>query len=332
MNLLITGATGFLGSRLIEYFADVKDITNIVGTGRKFSFNNKSEAPNVTYKLGDLADPGFVQSLFDFKPEIVVNCASRSSPWGKFEDFYRSNCLTQQNLIQQSQKTGVQRFIYISTPSIYFNFKDRMGIKELAPLPKIPCNHYAKTKLEAENMLATSELCYITLRPRALVGRGDTVIMPRLIRSHKAGRLKIFGNGKNVVDLTPVSNMVDAVHLAILADDKYCGEDYNISNGAPVLLWDEINSVLKKIGLSPITQKVNSSLLTWMAKFMESKSRIFHPEKEPILTAYSVGVLSKSFIFDITKAKNDLKYIPKQSTSEAIDEFVDWYLKNQNEN
>jgi nucleoside-diphosphate-sugar epimerase len=65
---------------------------------------------------------------------------------------------------------------------------------------------------------------------------------------------------------------------------------------------------------------------------MEISASFLFKEKEPALTKYSVGVLSKNFTLDISKAKELLNYKPIISTNESINEFVDWYNnKNKNE-
>ena len=329
MRILITGATGFLGSRLTEAFSKNNTFTNIIATGRTLSPDRMIKKSHVQYLLGDLTDVVFVEKLFKQPIDYVVNCASLSSPWGSYESFFQANCITQKNIVQASQQAKIKRFIYISTPSIYFDFQDKIGIKESDPLPPQMINHYAATKLEAENFLRKSGLNYIILRPRALVGRGDTVIMPRLIRSHKEGRLKIMGSGKNQADLTPVSNMIHAIEQAITTSEKNCNEAYNISNGKPVNLWDSINEVLDLIGYKKVFRKIPFNLLYGLAYFLEWKNKLLNLQKEPVLTKYSVGVLAKSFTFDISKAKEKLNYRPQQSTREAIEEFAEWYLERE---
>lgn len=325
MNALITGATGFLGSRIVERLVENTSIHRIIATGRKFSSDNRVVHKKVTYILGDLEEPSFVQQLFAHNIHVVINCASLSSPWGSKELFLKANITTQKNLLYECQKAQVQRFIYISSPSIYFDFKDALNINEETPLPKRMVNQYAQTKHQAEKLLIKSSLPYVILRPRALIGRGDTVIMPRLIRSYQEGKLRIIGNGKNRVDLTSVSNMTEAVNLAIFTSNY--NETYNISNGEPVNLWHSINHVLKAIDLPPVEKKMPYSILYLVALLMEFRSKFFSG-KEPTLTRYSVGVLAKSFTFDIQKAKNKLMYHPLQSTKEAIEEFAKWY-KNE---
>lgn len=329
INLLVTGATGFLGSRLIEHLVEVDQAYNIIATGRKFTLNNKVLSNSVNYFLGDLSDSSFVQSLFKNDIDVVINCASLSAPWGTKDAFYLANITTQKNLIDESLKFHINRFIYISSPSIYFNFKNSLGIKEEDPLPKKMVNNYARTKYQAELLLKKSGLSYVILRPRALIGRGDTVIMPRLIRSHMEGRLKIMGTGNNQVDLTSVSNMTEAIRLAI--ETSNYNEAYNISNGEPINLWDSINEILLAIGLNGIESKLSYPFLYSVATAMELQAKLLKSKSEPILTRYSVGVLAKSFTFNISKAQEKLNYHPKQTTSAAIAEFAKWYKEMKND-
>lgn len=322
-NVLVTGATGFLGSRLVEHLAGFGGQYKILATGRKFSHPNKVDDKNVVYSLGDLSDKLFVKSLFENKIDIVINCASLAAPWGSRKLFEIANVNTQKNLIHSSCESSIERFVYISTPSIYFNNEDSFNITEDSPISKNRFGHYARTKFQAEQLLKESKLKHIILRPRALVGRGDTVIMPRLVRASKDGRLRIIGSGNNIVNLTSVGNMVEAIRLAM--HSPYLDEDYNISNGEVVLLWDAINLILEHIGEPIVKKRIPYWLAHKIASFMELKAKISNSKQEPSLTKFGVKVLAKSLTFDISKAKNKLGYKVLQTNTEALEEFASWY-------
>jgi len=323
MNILLTGATGFLGFRTLERLVQLSEVKSIVASGRVLRDSRKIIHPKVNYILGDLADEGFVNSIIK-NIEVVINTASLSSPWGSDELFYTSNVLSQKNIINASKIKGVSKIIYISSPSIYYNGEDRLLIKESEPLPKKFVNNYSKTKREAENLLQQSYLNYIIIRPRAIIGRGDTVIMPRLIKAHSEGRLRIIGSGENVVDLTSVENVVESIVLSINAPKKALNETYNITDGKPIKLWEAINVVFKGIGRKQIDKKVKFNFAYFVASILEVVSILF-TKKEPSLTKYSVGVLSKTFTLDISKAKKLLNYTPVVTTEQSIEEFINWY-------
>ena len=327
MNILLTGSTGFLGFRTLERLVKLNYVDKIIATGRSLQKSRKISHPKVKYILGDLSDKAFVNTLIK-DIDIVINTASLSSPWGSEASFYLANIQTQKNIISSSEITGVKRFIYISSPSIYYNGEDRNMVKENAPLPTKFVNHYSKSKRDAELLLENSKLDYITIRPRALIGRGDSVIMPRLIKAHSDGKLKIIGDGENRVDLTSVENVVESIVLSLMAPNKALNNAYNITDGNPVKLWKSINTVLKGIGKEQIYKTVNFKVAYFAASILELVSRCITKE-EPSLTKYSVGILSKSFTLDISKAVELLKYKPVITTEESIEEFINWYKENE---
>ena len=327
MNILLTGSTGFLGFRTLERLVKLNYVDKIIATGRSLQKYRKISHPKVKYILGDLSDKAFVNTLIK-DIDIVINTASLSSPWGSEASFYLANIQTQKNIISSSEITGVKRFIYISSPSIYYNGEDRNMVKENAPLPTKFVNHYSKSKRDAELLLENSKLDYITIRPRALIGRGDSVIMPRLIKAHSDGKLKIIGDGENRVDLTSVENVVESIVLSLMAPNKALNNAYNITDGNPVKLWKSINTVLKGIGKEQIYKTVNFRVAYFAASILELVSRCITKE-EPSLTKYSVGILSKTFTLDISKAVELLKYKPVITTEESIEEFINWYKENE---
>ena len=323
-HIVVTGATGFLGSRIVESLADNASYERVVAAGRTIEPERHIKHNKVVYQLGELTDLDYCRQIVKGCSHIV-NCASLSSPWGKYDEFYKANVLTNMNLIVACKEQKVKRFVYISTPSMYFNFEDRYNVTENEPLPEKLVNHYAETKLKAEQYLASCGMEYIALRPRAIIGRGDRVIMPRLLRAHREGRLKIIGKGINVMDLTAVSNVVRAVMLSLEAPAIHCGQVYNVTNGEPIRLWEGINYTLRALGLEEVKRKVPYPLALTVAKGVAWWAKRIGDGSEPAIVPYSVANLARSMTLDISKIKDRLGYAPGQTTYEAIDEFVSWF-------
>jgi nucleoside-diphosphate-sugar epimerase len=328
MRVLLTGATGFLGFRTLEQLVNHDQIEYIRATGRTLRTTHYVSHPKIEYVLGDLTDKNFVDQIVK-TCDVIIHAAALSSPWGSYDAFYEANVLVQKNLVNAAKAHLINRFVFVSTPSLYFELKDKLNINETENLEKNFVNAYAATKRAAEIALIQSGLKYIIIRPRALIGRGDTIILPRLIRAYDEGKLKVIGNGKNIADLTPVYNVAQALILAIFAPAVAVNQVYNISNGEPVVLWDKISDVLRRLDRTPPHTKIPFTLIKRIAQFMEWKSRITN-KKEPALTVYGVGTLAKSFSLDISKANKLLGYKPQLSTDEAIDEFINWYRINEN--
>lgn len=318
-RLVITGAAGFLGGRTAKYFAQKYTNHTVVPTSRR-------ETSLANFMQGDLCEATFCEAV-TAGAEIVVHCAALSSPYGVYDDFYQANVVATQNLLNASIKNGVKKFIFISTPSIYFDFTDRFEVKESQPLPTRIVNHYASTKLIAENnVLAMNnpDFATLALRPRAIIGAEDTVILPRVLEAYHKGKLKIVGKGNNICDFTCARNVIEAIYCAIHAPSDAFGEAYNITDGTPIKFWDALRQVLQGLGLKPPTQRVPKQLAMWVGGFLEWKARFFEEKKEPVLTRYSVGVLANSLTMDISKARQKLNYQPVMTTQDGINEYIQW--------
>lgn len=328
-QLLITGASGFLGGRTAAHFARLPQYSV-----RATSRSTKKEA-NLTqlgceFVPGDLTDATFVSQLVAGM-DTIVHCAALSSPYGVRSAFESANILATETLLQAARNAGVSKFIFISTPTVYVDLTSKFNVKESDPLPKNPVNRYAETKLQAERIVLANNsqgIQTLALRPRAIIGAEDTVIFPRVLNAYEKGKLKIVGKGDNLCDLTCVRNVIEAIHCAMYAPEHAYGEAYNITNGEPVNFWEMLNYALESLGYNRVHKKVPKALAIRVASLVESYYKLFHPHKEPTLTAYGIAVLADHFTMDISKAQTLLNYKPVMTTKEGIDEFIAWH-KNQ---
>ena len=121
MRILVTGATGFLGFRLIEKLNSLVYINDIIATGRKIKKTHFVESNKINYILGDLSDKPFVNQITK-DVDVLINCASLSSPWGSYSDYKKANIDSQNNLIDASKINKIKKIIYISSPGVYYEF------------------------------------------------------------------------------------------------------------------------------------------------------------------------------------------------------------------
>ncbi len=327
MKALVTGATGFLGGALTRRLHSIGwDVTAL---GRNASKIDQLESEGIHTLQIDLKDKSAMLAACK-NQEIVFHCAAFPSPWGNFEKFYQANVIGTRNVIRGCEEHKVKRLVYVSTPSLYFGYSSRMNVKETDELPE-PVSNYAATKILAEQELDQAfekGLATIAIRPRAIFGPGDTVIFPRLIPRLQSGRLPILGDGENVVDLTYIENVVDALLLCAESSANTLGKKYNISNGEPVKLWKLVERICAELNLPTPKRKISYPTANAIATVMELFYTLIPTHPEPPLTRVSVSMMANNTTLDITAAKNELGYQPKISVDEGFDLFMKWWKES----
>ncbi len=321
MKALITGATGFLGGKLVRRLHGMGWETTALG--RNPSALRQIEAEGIRTIRTNLEDQNAIIDACKGQ-EIVFHCGALSSPWGRAQDFYDANVVGTENVIRGCMDSNVGRLVHVSTPSIYFRFAPRLNVREDAELPE-PVNEYARTKRLAEGRMDQAHsdgLPVITIRPRAIFGPGDRSILPRLIQRLETGRMRIIGDGKNVTDLTYVENVVDALILCAESSPSTLGRKYNITNGEPVLLWPMIERVCKALNLKYPTQKIPYPIAHNLAGMLEWVYGLLPDQPEPPFTHYSVFVIAQSATLDISAARRELAYHPRVSIEDGFEEFI----------
>lgn len=332
MKIIITGATGFLGNHLVKAF--IQQGHEVISIGRNPSKGRKlQEIGSYFYQtsLENIENNKEVASIFK-NTDVIVHSAAFSSPWGKKEEFAQSNIIGTQKILELAIKYKVKRFIHISTPSLYFKFKDEINISESTPLSPPFASLYTESKYEAEKLVDAAHqkngLFTITLRPRGIFGPGDDALLPRLIKVAGSKGLPTIGNGQNIIDLTYVSNVVHAVEKSILAPELCNGQKYNITNDESIHLWTFLNELLHKLQIKPSKVKIPYFVAYYYAFILEFIHTYFI-NGEPKLTRYTVGLLSKNQTLNIEKAKIELGYTPKVSMKEATVQVLEWWKNAQ---
>lgn len=325
-KVLVTGATGFLGKYLIE------DLLNndyeVIAQGRKENvLNNIKEKYNVEILKCSLDEIKDVELNVDY----VIHAAALSTVWGKWEDFYNSNVVGTENVINFCKKNNVERLVYVSSPSVYSAKHDRLNIKEEDFDKNNKLNFYIKSKIIAENLINNIEddkLEKVIIRPRGLFGIGDTSIIPRLINANRKIGIPLFNDGKNIVDITCVENVALALRLAIESKNAV-GNTYNITNGEPREFKNILEELFEQINEPPKYLKINLNLMYGVSSIIEFIYKVFHIYKEPMITKYNICTLGYSQTLNIEKAKKDLNYISKMTLSEGIKKYAEDYKRNK---
>ena len=322
-KVLVTGGGGFLGHAIVKRLVDRGDKVRSLAR----NFYPSLVSMGVEQIQADLSDAQAVKKACE-NQDIVFHAAAKPPPWGKYEDYYRTNVVGTQNIIDGCRSCNVSRLIYTSTPSVVFDGHNMEGADESVPYPAKFNAFYPRTKALAEQRVvraAGEHLCTVALRPHQIWGPGDPHFVPRLIA--RAKKLKRIGNGKNLVDTTYIDNAAAAHILAAdrLADNHaISGKIYFISQAEPIPIWDMINAILNAAGLEPVSGTMSYRTAWLIGAVFEFVYRVFHIPAEPMMTRFLADALAKSHWFDITAAERDLGYSPIVSTQEGLLRLADW--------
>jgi len=319
--MLITGGTGMLGQALIRLYSSQYNIRFL---GRNAALGEQVATHyNATFLAVDLSDIETLKTSCQHI-DVVVHCAALSSPWGKKSDFEIANVQGTQNILLAAEKAKVKKFIHISTPSLYFDFKSQIAIKETQPLPNTFCNDYATTKAQAEQCVLNSSLTSVILRPRGIFGPQDRAIAPRLLNFIKNKTLILPSARDPLIDLTYVDNVADAIILAIKSDCK-SGLVFNITNGQPAHIQSLLTVLLDALAPNTKIKGLNYYAVSVLVKLNQWVHRFIFNNKEPRLTDYSAALLHYDQTLDITKAQKELGYQPKITIKEGIIRYAKWH-------
>ncbi|CAK9887695.1 MULTISPECIES: NAD-dependent epimerase/dehydratase family protein [Pseudomonas] len=324
MQILVTGASGFIGGRFARFALEQGFDVRV--NGRRAEGVEHLVRRGAQFIPGDLNDPDLARRLCQ-GVEAVVHCAGAVGNWGRYQDFYQGNVVVTENVVEACLKEHVRRLVHLSSPSIYFNGRSQLGITE-EQVPRRFHDHYGATKHLAEQKVFGAQefgLEVLALRPRFVTGAGDVSIFPRLLQMQRKRRLAIIGNGLNKVDFTSVQNLNEALISALLADNAALGQAYNISNGHPLPLWDVVNYVMRQMHLPQVTRYRSYGLAYSLAALNEGACLLWPGCPQPTLSRLGMQVMSKDFTLDINRARQFLDYRPSVSLWSALDEFCGWW-------
>jgi nucleoside-diphosphate-sugar epimerase len=325
MNALVTGATGFLGSYLVEQLVARGD--------RVRAFCRRStpelQALGVEIALGDIRDVAAVENACR-NVDTVFHTAAVAGIWGPWELFYETNTVGTRHVVSGCLQHRVERLVFTSSPSVTFDGRDQCGVDESAPYPPRWLAHYPHTKALAEQHVlaanATGKLLTCALRPHLIWGPRDRHLIPRLLDRHRQGKLRRVGDGTNRIDITYVENAA-AAHLqaadALLPGSAVAGQAYFLSQGEPVNCWQWIDEILALAGMPPIAGGISLKAAYSIGAVLEVAHKLVRLPGEPRLTRFLALQLGRSHYFDISRARRDFRYIPNVSTTEGMRRLVD---------
>jgi nucleoside-diphosphate-sugar epimerase len=322
MRALVTGASGLLGSHLVDLLVERGEQPRaLVAPGH--SARGFAEG-GVDVRSGDVRDRAALEAAMN-GVDYVLHCAARTGPWGPDEEYHSTNVDGLETLVRVASAAGVRRVVHVSSITVHGN-DIRGAADETAPF-RAGSNPYSRSKVAGERllqrMIADGEPVTI-VRPGYIYGPRDVASFARFATMIRDDRMVVLGSGENHVPLVYVR---DAAEGMLQAADPECavGRSYLLVNDESVTQLDYLGAIAGELGVPSPTRHVPYRLAVMLGAGFEVGARLARREQPPPLMRYGVQVLGGENRFIIERARKELGFSPQVSLDEGVRRSVEWY-------
>ncbi|HEK85678.1 MAG: NAD-dependent epimerase/dehydratase family protein [Candidatus Saccharicenans sp.] len=320
MISLVTGATGFVGSHLIDYLLaqDKGEVFALVRNPAKTSW--LKARPNFHILLGDLQSlPPLPSNL-----EVVFHLAGLTKAT-KPDDYYTVNWLGTASLLENLTRKNLQpKFIQLSSLAAGRPAINGQPVKEEEP--PSPASPYGRSKLLAEQEVLKykDKMPVVILRAAAIYGPRDKDFL-QFFQLVNRGWLLTFSQ-KIVMSLCYVNDLIQAIRLCTVTPTK-SGEIYNVADPVP-RTWEDLGEeAARLLGRKIKKIKIPLSIVKTAAGLSELSSRITGKASPINLSKYR-DMEKLSWVADTTKIKQELGFETRWPFEQGLKETLIWYQEN----
>lgn len=321
-RVLITGANGFLGFHLINA-ALAQKFEVFAGLRKNSKAEHLSQLPIQYSYLNYENVEELTKEIADKKINYIIHAAGTTKAL-KQQVFEQVNVAYTVNLAKAAQMSGNSflKMVFISSLAAVGPLKANEGIITEKTFPS-PLTSYGKSKLLAERKLAELDIESVILRPTAIYGPREKeifVIIKTLLKGIDAN----IGSKPQKLSFVYASDVADAAINALLSNAKAV---FNISDGNSYSKYDFADALKHIVNKKALRMHLPQSAVHSLAHSLEkfngwlNKPTMLSREKLKELVA-------ENWICDISKAKQELNFIPKFNLETGLQETIEWYRQN----
>ncbi len=324
MEILVTGANGFVGRHLIIALQKRGDSVRALSSPTGDTTWLKQHGIDIF--RGDIRNQEALIEPMRGVDAVVHLVAETKMKWGPIQSSYAVNVTGTENVCRAAMLAKVGRVVYVSTSAIYDMGVGRPVTEDdlLKPLDDPYCFTKAQADSLVQRMIREEHLPAIILRLGALIGPGDSLNFGRLAERVRAGKGIIVGTGNNAIPLVYITDVVQALLLA-LDSKQTIGHIYNISNDQPLTQKQYFSAIAQEMGVAPPRIHVPYYPMYAVAYAAERVTALSGYRIPPLATRHGIKILGEDGRLSIDKARNELGYVPHVSIREAVQLTADWY-------
>ena len=319
MKVLVTGATGFIGSTLVQ--ALVRAGYEVRALSRSGNVPDKLRGLNLEICTGDLTVPASLKGIAEGVGAVCHLAGVLGETCPDEEYYYRLHVQGTANLLSECAGHPIQKFVHCSTTGVLGPTDGEIADESH---PYRPSNVYEVTKAEGERLVLQHarerRLAAVVLRPGMVYGPGDMHHLG-LYWAIKRGYFFLINRGKSYLDPVFVEDVAQAFIKALQSTDS-AGQVYMIAGPRPVTVRELAQTIANALGRPLDFPNLPAWAAMSLAKGLSYLSRLI-PLDSP-LTPSRVKFLTESRACSINKAQKQLGYKPI-GLDEGIARTVAWY-------
>jgi nucleoside-diphosphate-sugar epimerase len=323
MNILITGGTGFIGSRLALKYLEEGDDVIVFGQNKKPTENDnvqliESKGGRV-YEVDINNKESLVQKMQGVN--IVFHLAAAQHEMNIPDKHFRDvNIEGTRNILEASIESGVKKYVHGSTIGVYGSLEGEINEES----PTNPDNIYGITKLAGEKLVLSykERLPLTAVRITETYGPGDFRLL-KLFRTINNKTFRMIGSGENKHHAIYIDDLIDGLKL-LSTDPMAAGELFVLPGKEIVTTNQMVKDIAEVVGKSVSGLRIPLSPLMAVAAVTEG---ILRPIGiQPPIHRRRMDFFKKSFTFSAQKAKNILNFAPKVGFREGAGKTAEWYI------
>ena len=324
MTILVTGATGFLGSAVVRALLGRGESVRVLVRPTNRDRRN-IDGLDVEIAEGNLNDPPSLRDALR-GCRALYHTAADYRLWARDpREIYETNVAATARLLRIACDEGVERIVYTSSVATLGREPSGRPADENTPVTiDDMTGHYKRSKFMAEEevkrLVREEDMPVVIINPSTIIGPRDIRPTPtgRVVEEAARGKIPAFvDTGLNIVHVDDVA----AGHVQAFERGEI-GERY-VLGGEDMMLREFLAEIASLVGRRPPRVRLPRGAVLPIAHLAEAFARLRRSDREPLLTVDGLKMSKTLMFFSSEKAKKALGYAPRPAR-EAIADAVDW--------